>query len=160
MSEPGRGGGRARRRSLAKALGMDGDRRAHLGGSGAACHEQQSNVFSAGLMLLGCGQSTDGSSQPNPWSEKEAEMKWSIAPTVVAFLLAGMLTAAAKSTKRVATDNTKGDTYALSADVGIPRLPSVFRNCEHPAAWFCTDGPPAAFGESRRVRIRHRSWVW
>jgi hypothetical protein len=89
-------------------------------------------------------------------------MKWSIGPTVMAFLLVGMLTAAAKSTKRVAADSTKSDTYAaeLSADVAIPRLPSIFRNCEHPAAWFCTDGPPAAFGESRRVRIRHRSWVW
>jgi hypothetical protein len=63
----------------------------------------------------------------------------------MAFLLAGILTAAAKSTKRVAADSTESDTYAaeLSADVAIPRLPSVFRSCEHPAAWFCTDGPPA-----------------
>ena len=84
-------------------------------------------------------------------------MKWSVAPTVMAFLLTGMLTAAAaKSPKRDSTDSTAN----LRSDVEAShRLPSVFRNCEHPAASFCTDnGWPPAAGERRR--IRRRGWVW
>ena len=75
-------------------------------------------------------------------------------PVAGAILLAGMLNAAAQSTKRAAAnanDSTKGDFYDVDLRAeGTGRLPSVFRNCEHPAAWSCTDGPPAAAGESRR----------
>jgi hypothetical protein len=86
-------------------------------------------------------------------------MKWSIAPTAGAIVLAGMLTAAAQSTHSKRVSSTKSDAYAddSRSDSG-GRIPNVFRNCEHPAAWFCTDGPPAAAGESRRVR--RRVWAW
>jgi hypothetical protein len=88
-------------------------------------------------------------------------MKSSIVPIAVMILLAGMLAAAAQSTHSKRVSSTKGDADAAdSRSERTSGLPSVFRNCEHPAAWFCTDGPPAAAGESRRVRIRHRSWAW
>ena len=85
-------------------------------------------------------------------------MKWSISLTVMAILLAG--TAAAKTTKRDATDSTKNDAVDLRSDVTrAHRFPIVFRNCEHPAASFCTDnGWPPATDERRRVR--RRDWAW
>jgi hypothetical protein len=88
-------------------------------------------------------------------------MKSSIVPIAVMILLAGILTTAAQSTHSKRDSSDKGDADAAdSRSERTSRLPSVFRNCEHPAAWFCTDGPPAAAGESRRVRIRHRGWAW
>jgi hypothetical protein len=88
-------------------------------------------------------------------------MKSSIAPIAATILLAGMLTTAAESAHSRRVSSTEGDLGAAdSGSERTSRLPSVFRNCEHPAAWFCTDGPPAAAGESRRVRIRHRNWAW
>jgi hypothetical protein len=41
----------------------------------------------------------------------------------------------------MAQGNDESDENAaeLASDESIPRLPSVFRNCEHPAPWFCTN---------------------
>jgi hypothetical protein len=41
--------------------------------------------------------------------------------------------------KQATKERDHDTTGEFTSDISIPRLPNVFRNCEHPAPWFCNN---------------------
>jgi hypothetical protein len=105
-----------------------------------------------------------------------AEMKPSIASIVMAIMLAGTFCAHAQNTEEGAAAakagaaresgsqrvrikrNADDDTYSAPGDVetSLPRLPSVFRNCEEPLPRYCQPyGSLFYWGRHYRAYHRH-----